>query len=446
MRGPLSRAALLSLLTLSAANPETPVKRKAATKNTSSNVGKTLTPPHADAAGVQGYNRAECYDSNLNPFTQEKGSKDWIQINQTDVDFNSNSNPGQNNLNDKYEHTNWYYDIYDAYYNGTFSITLQAPEGTNSSVCQNVVSPIIPDMYFRIGQMSRSGGKYSRKDYDKNQYYFRFGRGVQEDYACGLTPKKLFSSFESSNSQLDTNQAWTLDVKKNEDGFDISGKVSTTVASYNNYFNYLTANSLNTADECPDHFQIYALTAQNNATMSGRVTEGVANLTWAFTDVVTKWSISGSFNGTAFKKGAKLVTSGSQPQTSGEAKRIVTGKDATKDDAKKVVKIAAGVVVGVVLLIALLIGALVFFFCRKRKQRTAYIGIDDDRDWGIDEDNKNLHSGATPMGYMDRKPSPSPVSQGLLLNQDTSYGGPHLPPAASPGLRPQNPSHPPLRF
>lgn len=88
MKGPLSRATLFSLLTLSAASPENPVKRKAATKNTSSNVGKTLTPDQADAAGLQGYNRAECYDSNLNPFTQEKGSKEWIQINQTEVDFN----------------------------------------------------------------------------------------------------------------------------------------------------------------------------------------------------------------------------------------------------------------------------------------------------------------------------------------------------------------------
>lgn len=256
-------------------------------------------------------------------------------------------------MNDKYEHTNWYYDIYDAYYNGSFGIQIQAPEGTNSSVCQNVISPIIPDMYFRIGQMSRSGGKYSRKDYDKNQYYFRFGRGVQENYVCGFTPKKLFTSFESSNSELDTNQAWTMDAKKSGDGFDISGKISTTVASYNNYFNYLTANSINTADECPDHFQIFALTAQNNATMTGTVTAGVANITWSFTDVITNWSVTGSFNGTVFESGAKLVTSGSQPQTSGEAKRVVTGKDAVKDDAKKVVKIAAGVVVVVVALVRL---------------------------------------------------------------------------------------------
>lgn len=115
----------------------------------------------------------------------------------------------------------------------------------------------------------------------------------------------------------------------------------------------MTANSINTADECPDHFQIFALTAQNNATMSGIVTEGVANITWSFTDVITKWTITGSFNGTAFDKGAKLVTSGSQPQTSGEAKRVVTGKAAVKDDAKKVVKIAAGVVVRVVALVSL---------------------------------------------------------------------------------------------
>jgi hypothetical protein len=253
-------------------------------------------------------------------------------------------------LNDKYEHTNWYYDIYDAYYNGTFGITIQAPEGTNSSVCQNVVSPIIPNMYFRIGQMSRSGGKYSRSDYDKNQYYFRFGRSVQSDFACGLTPKKLFQSFESSNSELDTNQVWTMDAKKSGDEFDISGKVSTTVASYNNYFNYLTANSINTADECPDHFQIFALTAQNNATMTGKVTAGVANITWAFTDVVTKWSITGSFNGTAWDSGAKLVTSGSQPQTSGEAKRIID-ESAVKSWWEEKGKIVIGVVVGVVVLV-----------------------------------------------------------------------------------------------
>lgn len=265
----------------------------------------------------------------------------------------ANSNAGQNNLNTKYEHTNWYYDIYDAYYNGTFGIKIQAPEGTNSSVCQNVISPIIPNMYFRIGQMSRSGGKYSRSDYDKNQYYFRLGRSVQNDYACGLTPKKLFQSFESSNSQLDTNQVWTMDAKKSGDEFDISGKVSTTVASYNNYFNYLTANSMNVPDECPDHFQIFALTAQNNATMTGKVTAGVANLTWSFTDVVTNWSVTGSFNGTVWDSGAKLVTSGSQPQTSGEAKRVGSTSADVKTDAKKVGTIAAIVVVVVVGVVSL---------------------------------------------------------------------------------------------
>lgn len=88
MKGPLTRAVLFSLLTLSAASPENPVKRKAATKNDSSNVGKTLKPDHADSAGQQLYNNAECYDSQLNPWTQEKGSEEWIQINQTEVDFN----------------------------------------------------------------------------------------------------------------------------------------------------------------------------------------------------------------------------------------------------------------------------------------------------------------------------------------------------------------------
>jgi hypothetical protein len=75
------------MLTLSAASQEDLVKRKIS-KNTSSNVGKTLVPDNAAAAGTQGYNRAECYDSNLNPYTQEKGSKEWIQINQTEVNYN----------------------------------------------------------------------------------------------------------------------------------------------------------------------------------------------------------------------------------------------------------------------------------------------------------------------------------------------------------------------
>jgi hypothetical protein len=73
--------------------------------------------------------------------------------------------------------------------------------------------------------------------------------------------------------------------------------------------------------------------------------------------------------------------------------------------------------------------------------------VDDDRDWGIDEENKGLKSSATPMGYLNpRAPSPSPASQGLLNNVDTSYGGPHMPPAGSPGFPPQNPSHPPPAY
>src|ERR1700712_3310218 len=89
MKGVLSRAALFCMATLSAANQNDLVERKVSkVKNTSSNVGKTLVPDNAAAAGTQGYNRAECYDSNLNPYTQEKGSKEWIQINQTVVDYN----------------------------------------------------------------------------------------------------------------------------------------------------------------------------------------------------------------------------------------------------------------------------------------------------------------------------------------------------------------------
>jgi hypothetical protein len=227
-------------------------------------------------------------------------------------------------------------------------VNLEAPSGTDASLCTNVNGPTVPNVYFRIGQISRPGGFYNRKDYDKNQYYFRFGRSTAANYQCGLTPKKMFTSFESSNSNLENNQVWALDATKSGEQFNISGKITSSEASYNNYFNFLTANSNN----CPEHFQIYALSAKNKVTMTGSVDASIARISWEFTDTQTNWKVSGNFTGSWWDKGAKLDTSGTQPQTTGEAKRVGRQYSAQSWWAKHG-KVIIGVVVAVGVLVSL---------------------------------------------------------------------------------------------
>jgi hypothetical protein len=215
---------------------------------------------------------------------------------------------------------NWYFEPYDAYFNGSFSVTIEPP--ASAPKCVKITSQTIPNAYFRIGELEKNkNANFSRNVYDKNKYYFRLGRSLGLTNKCPPTENKLFTSFESSNSNLENRLVWKLDSKRSGDRYDISGSITTDKANYNNHFNYLLKSNQSAA--CPiNHFQIFTLTKLNKASIRGTVSAKEANITWEFTDTKSGWIVKGRFEGTWWDKGAKFVTSEAQPTTVGAAKRL----------------------------------------------------------------------------------------------------------------------------
>lgn len=346
------------------------------------------------------------------------------------------NNAGQNNMNSRYTHTNWFYDIYDAYYNGSVSLKLDPPSGT---ACQGVETQSIPYSYFRIGQMSRSGAQYSRKSYDSNQFYFRLGRSTDgSGYACQYTPRKMFTSLESSNNGYDHLQVWTVSAKQNNGKYDISGSITSAYASENNYFNVLPFSSSNTTSDpnCPSHFAAATLTKDNKVTMNGTVDGTTANINWYFTDPATGWAITGTFNGTIWDSGAKLdlTNNPANPTTTGEAKRVECpdcksdeGNDESFFEEHEKSIIAGSVVGGVVFLAVIgVVGFLLFSWYRKRQYKPARQMEHDDAFAMEDHDREFKDGAATNL-------RPVPSQQSLLPGHgvDTSYDA-HRSPSPDP--------------
>lgn len=225
-------------------------------------------------------------------------------------------------------------------------MTLEPP--ASSSSCSKIVSQTINNAYFRVGELEKSNSTYSRKKYDTNQFYFRLGRSTSKDFRCPTTPNKLFTSFESSNSNLESRVVWKLEDKKSDDHFNISGSITTEKASFNNHFNYLTSSkpAENGSAACPTHFQVFALTKANNATMTGSVSASEAKLLWTFTDLNTHWTVKGNFSGTWWNQGAKLITTAAQPATTGQAVRIIPPRQSVWSKHRGY--IVLGIVFGVV--------------------------------------------------------------------------------------------------
>jgi hypothetical protein len=302
--------------------------------------------------------------------------------------------------------------------------------------------------------MSRTDGKYSRKDYDDNPFYFRLGRFTGHDYYCQYTPRKMFASLESSNNGYDHLKVWTVKASRNGDKYEISGSITTTYANSNNYFNVLPSASSNTTAEekCPSHFYAATLTMANKVTMNGTVNATSAQINWYFTDTTTGWTVTGTFSGTAWNGGAQLDLSSKSaaPATTGEAKRVEC-KDCEDDDESYVEKheksIIAGTVIGGVVFLSI-IGVVGWFFVqwwRKRKYTEAK-QVDHDDAWAIEDhhDERELKDG-TSTGL---KPIPSqqsllPPGQGV----DTSYDA-HRSPSpdpATPGLPSYSEHYTPLK-
>jgi hypothetical protein len=213
--------------------------------------------------------------------------------------------------------------VYDAYYNGTFFLTLE-PVATNLSECYVLSSHTISDAYFRIGPQARNG--LSRAEYDSNPFYFAFGQTYRSTQ-CPQVYNNLYASLESSNDLLVYGQPWEVSAVKNgNDNFELTGSVTSPRASYDNYYNFLVNTTesefQNYTDTCPIYFSKRTITSDNNLTMTGIVDALEATLSWSFTDFDVGYTVTGSFSGVWWTKGAKLDFSSATITTTGQSKRV----------------------------------------------------------------------------------------------------------------------------
>jgi hypothetical protein len=208
----------------------------------------------------------------------------------------------------------------DAYYNGTFSLKITPPPSNETFDCPELKSQTIPNMFFRVGPQSRNN--ITRKAYgDENSYYFQFGRTLPHG-KCPYTANKAFVHFESSNDELQQAQAWTLDQKKNGNKFKLYGTLTSKVANYGNYWNYVvntTGSNINYPRKCPTAFSLRTMLASTGAKMNATVTATGADMTFEFKDTEQPgYIITGSFSGQSWDKGAHLLFDEDTIQTEGE--------------------------------------------------------------------------------------------------------------------------------
>lgn len=216
----------------------------------------------------------------------------------------------------------WEMEVLDAYYNGSFSITLGPSSNSSKSDCPQVKSEEIKDMFLRIGPQSR--GNVSRETYgDKNSYYFHFGRTIF-DVDCPKTPGKAFVNFESSNDNLEHAQVWTLTQAKNNDKFTLGGSLTSSFASYNNFWNYIVNTTADTTypSRCPSKFSLRTLTSNTSATMNATITASSADLSFSFTDPETHYTITGSFSGKHWETGPKILFDKDAISTEGQTEHV----------------------------------------------------------------------------------------------------------------------------
>jgi hypothetical protein len=218
-------------------------------------------------------------------------------------------------------------DIYDAYYNGTVTMTFEPdPKNVTTAACAKFESWTIEDAYLRIGPQSRN--TINRGAYDTNDLYLSIGRSIVPK-ECPFTPNAFFFAVESSSSLTYYGTAWDLNAVKSNDGFDITGSMNSRRAHYNNHYNY----EVNSTDPgyaeyagfgnftCPNLFFTQALTSMYSPTLSGSVTASEGNITWGFVDYFYGYQVTAKFSGAAWKKGAQLDTTGEAVATTGQAKR-----------------------------------------------------------------------------------------------------------------------------
>lgn len=279
-------------------------------------------------------------------------------------------------------------EIYDAYYNGTFSMTLEPDQSNRSSShCSTFTSQVLDDAYLRIGPPSRGEvSKYgvNRKEYDSNVFFMALGRTFTEE-ACPYTPNKVFFSMKSSDSKTTSGTAWQLNATKTGGQFDIMGSLTSRLATFGNYYYYIvnqsdtgvvSPGSLSSGNfSCPMRFDVKTLTSVNAASISGSVDANQANFKWKFVDPVTGYRITGTFFGKAWKDGAKIdFTNSDTITTSGVSKgsKAGTGNKFIDGDGKWIILAA-------VLGVLLVVGYYAFKCLRRRRQRQRQKMLDEVR-------------------------------------------------------------------
>jgi len=272
--------------------------------------------------------------------------------------------PSANVENDRSnKNTNYLMDVYDAYYNGTVTVTLE-PDSSNSTTknCAKFTSQPVTDAFLRIGPKSRDN--VDRGAYDNNDFYLSIGRSIKAN-ECPSTPNKLFFAIESSNSLTVDGLAWDLNATKSNtaEAFSIKGGVSGRKAHYNNYFNYqvnTTDAGYSKSEECPNWFYSQALTALYHPILRGSVDATEARVTWTFVDYYYGYKVTAVFSGKAWEQGAKLDMSKDTIETTGQAKRSSTTKSGASDNLK-------WIILAVCLVAVFILGIGIFVLIRWRK-------------------------------------------------------------------------------
>ncbi|KAF2689335.1 hypothetical protein K458DRAFT_484090 [Lentithecium fluviatile CBS 122367] len=244
----------------------------------------------------------------------------------------------------------WQMEVTDTYYNGSFSMTLTPPSKNDTFDCPTLQSQTIPNMFLRLGPQSK--GNVSRAAYgDNNPYYMHFGRTIFEQ-DCPKTENKAFVNFESSCDNLEQAQIWNLTANREGEKWTLEGELTSTVASYNNFYNYLvntTGSDNSYPTSCKLHFQIQSMLAKTAAKFNATVTPDKADLSFSFTDTETQWQVQGSFSGTHWEKGPKLLFSSDKIETEGQVEHVKPRAPKDRrlwiDKYLKYILIAVGVVV-----------------------------------------------------------------------------------------------------
>lgn len=209
---------------------------------------------------------------------------------------------GANNYNcDPYVNEDMQYDL--AWYNGTTTLTLTG----NPNECPDVTfGPLKND--FGIGGMTLPGNSsLDRTTFDTNPFYFSFP---------SKSGKDLRISFESSSDEYyDETQFWDVQATKAGDGYDITGQWIGTRPSENNYY-HPTTDCWNGGDFWPNngekssgetwHWDLTGHVSPDSASVT-------IDMTWITQPDGIEWHTIIRYNGTAWTKGPRLVTSGNAP-------------------------------------------------------------------------------------------------------------------------------------